>query len=362
MTKKTTEELLYSDETLDTSTFKCPNCGGESEFSANDQKMKCLYCGSLFDIDNFETIEERSLDELLQKGQVWENAEVYQCKSCGAKEIIEDQEISMLCPFCGTNNIIKTDELPGLKPQGVAPFKINKAESAKIAVNWARKKIFAPNSFKKSAKAQNIHGVYNPIFTFDAKTKNQYYGRLGRNVVSYKFVNGRRVAQTSTRYFDIRGEKNVDFDDVLVQASTNIPAEYVKKIEPFPTNKAPKYKPEYLRGYSANTYDKEGKDCWEECKSQMKKRIESIILKSYSYDVKQFLSVKTQFENNKYKFVLVPIYVGNYKYKNKLYNFYVNGDNGKIAGKTPISVWKVLLTVFGILLMIGAISAIFALS
>ncbi len=362
MTNKSTDELLYGDEKLDTSVCKCPNCGGESEFSAVDQKMKCLYCGSLFDVESLGTIEERDLDELLSKGQVWKNAYVYQCKSCGAKEVVENQEFSMECPFCGTSNIIKINQLPGLKPQGVAPFKIGKEESVKIALNWARKKVFAPNSFKKGAKAQNIHGVYNPIFTFDAKTKNEYYGRLGKNVVSYRFVNGRRTAQTTTRYFDIRGQKNVNFDDILVQASTNLPEKYVKKIEPFPTNNAPKYKSEYLRGYVASTYDKDGKECWEECKTQIKKRVEAVILKSYSYDVKQFLNVKTKFENKKYKFVLVPIYVGHYKYKNKLYNFYINGDNGKIAGKTPISAWKVLFVVFGVLLFIGAIATIIALS
>lgn len=27
-------EKIYSEEKLDTSTYKCPNCGGESEFSA----------------------------------------------------------------------------------------------------------------------------------------------------------------------------------------------------------------------------------------------------------------------------------------------------------------------------------------
>ena len=29
----------------------------------------------------------------------------------------------------------------------------------------------------------------------------------------------------------------------------------------------------------------------------------------------------------------------------KLYNFYVNGSTGKVKGKTPKSVWKILFTV-----------------
>ncbi len=355
-------EKIYSEEKLDTSTYKCPNCGGESEFSAKDQKMKCLYCGSLFDVDNNEVVEERNLGELLTNGQVWDEAEVYQCQSCGAKEILYNQEVAMECPFCGTNNVIKTEDLPGLKPQGIAPFKIDKQKSSEIAIKWAKKKKYAPQEFRKSAKAENIHGVYNPVFTFDADTDSSYDGQLGENYTVVRHVNGKRVTETRTRYFHISGNQSLKFDDVLIQASSDLPANRIKEIEPFPTNNAPEYRTEYLRGYSASSYNKEGSVCWEECKLKMKEGIERAILKRYRYDVKVYLNVKTIFSNEKYKYILVPVYVGHYKYKDKLYNFYINGDNGKITGKTPVSVWKVLFTVLAVLLVIGGMAALIALS
>ena len=48
-TKKTAEEKLYSDEKLDTSIYKCPNCGGDvvikrgrfGEFKACSNYPKC---------------------------------------------------------------------------------------------------------------------------------------------------------------------------------------------------------------------------------------------------------------------------------------------------------------------------------
>ena len=362
MSKKDVKNKLYTDEKLDTSTFKCPNCAGESEFSIKDQKMKCLYCGSLFDIDNNNFVEERDLSELLKNGQVWSEAEVYQCKSCGAKEILDNQEMSMSCPFCGTNNIVKLEELPGIKPQGVAPFKITKEQSSAIAIKWAKKKKYAPRVFKKSVKPENINGIYNPVFTFDADTQSSYYGQLGENYKTYTIVNGRRISETKTRYFNISGNHYLKFDDLIVQASDTIPQKDIKKIQPFPTNNAPEYKSEYLRGYSANTYNKDGETCWNECKIEMKNRIEKSILKKYIYDVKVFLNVKTAYLNEKYKFVLVPVWVGHFKYKNKLYNFFVNGDNGNISGKTPISALKVFFTVLGILALIAGIFALLTLT
>ena len=87
----------------------------------------------------------------------------------------------------------------------------------------------------------------------------------------------------------------------------------------------------------------------------MKERIERAILKRYDYDIKVSLSIDTKYLNEQYKFILVPIYVGHYNYKEKLYNFYVNGYNGRIGGKTPVSKLKVSFTVLLVLLLIAGV-------
>lgn len=353
--EKSLNQKLYSDDNLDVTTFKCKNCGGEAVFDPTTQKMHCLYCGSYFDIDDKTIVIERDLDDLLNNGNLWESAEVYQCKSCGAKEILDKNEISMKCPFCGTSNIVKTEELPGLKPQGINPFKINRQQAVNIATIWAKKKLYAPRDFKRSLKLDKIHGIYNPVFTFDAKTENSYNGVLGKYVTRYRYVNGKQQSYTETRYFNIRGSQDVNFDDLLVQASTTIPENVIKLIEPFPTKQAIDYKTDYLRGYFATSYNRTGKECWNECKQIMNNVIERQILKNYNYDIKLRLEINTIFSKEQYKYVLVPIYVGHYKYRKKLYNFYINGDSGKIAGKTPVSALKVSLTIILSLLIVTGI-------
>ena len=129
----------------------------------------------------------------------------------------------------------------------------------------------------------------------------------------------------------------------------------IKAISPFPTNDAPAYRTEYLRGYSASTYNKDGAQCWNECKDLIKTDIERQILRKYDYDIKSYLNVKTAILKQKYKYILVPVYVGHYKYKGKLYNFFINGSTGKITGKTPISAWKVFFTVLISLAIVAGI-------
>lgn len=346
--KRTIEEKLYSDESVATSIQKCPNCGGETVFDVASQKTKCLYCGCEFDIASEGTIEEQDIDSLLTQATVWKEADVYRCQTCGAKQIISKQDVAQECPFCGTTHIIKTEELPGLKPQGVVPFKMPIEQVAGCALKWVKKRFFAPRAFKKSASPENIHGVYNPVFTFDSETKSSYEGRLGETVRTDK--------GSYTRYFHVNGNIDVDFDDLLVQASSAITTSTLTKISPFNTNNAPIYTDKYLRGFKASTYNKDGKKCWEEGKELMGDQIEQKILSRYHYDVKDYLNVKTAFLKQKYKYVLVPVYVGHHTYKGKLYNFYVNGENGKVTGKTPISPFKVTLAViFGLLFVAGIV-------
>ncbi len=359
MSETTQDELnekLYSDDKIGTTTYKCPNCGGEAEFDAKTQKMHCLYCDSFFEISQDGTVTENELSELLKDATVWSDAEVYQCKSCGAKEILDNQEVAMTCPFCGTSNIVKTEELPGLKPHGVVTFRVDKEKASTIALNWAKRKFYAPRDFKKSATPENIHGVYNPVFTFDADTDNTYSGRLGKNYTTTTIINGRPVTTVHTRYFDVSGRQEIKFDDFIVQASSNISLDNIRAIEPFKTNDAPKYKTDYLRGYSASTYNKSGAQCWDECKDLMAKRIEQKILSKYDYDVKSYLNVKTAYLKQKYKYILVPVYVGHYTYRNKLYNFYINGESGRITGKTPVSAWKVFFTVLFCIAIVAGIA------
>ncbi len=340
-------EKLSADAKMHTSVFKCPNCGGEAEFDAKTQKLHCLFCGGYFEIQNDEKVTENELGELLDKATVWKEAEVYQCKSCGAKEILDNNEVATACPFCGTSNIVRTEDLPGIKPQGVVTFKIEKENAVEIAKLWAKKDWFAPNDFKRSATREKIHGIYNPVFTFDAETVSDYKGRLGK----YYHVGSGKNSHTEVRYFSVAGKDfPLKFDDYIVQASTFIPQKHISKIAPFPTNDAPVYKSEYLRGFSANAYNKDGKVCWDECKELMRIEIEGRILARYDYDVKQYMHIDTVYNHPLYKYILVPLYVGNYRYRNKVFNFFINGSNGKISGSRPKSFWKILfVTILGLI-------------
>jgi hypothetical protein len=59
-----------------------------------------------------------------------------------------------------------------------------------------------------------------------------------------------------------------------------------------------------------------------------------------------------------FKHCLLPVWVANYRYREKLYHILVNGRTGKVSGERPYSFWKIFGLVALILLAIGAIIAL----
>lgn len=360
----TNQELKYSKEELKTQLFDCPNCNGTSVFSPTHQKLKCEYCGSLFDIPANSNVSEQNINELLNAQQNWNEAQVMQCDNCGGKQVVNNNDISSICSFCGSTNIVKTEELTGIAPQGIVPFKVEKDATALLSKNWGKSKFFAPRSFKKQLVPQNINAVYYPVFTFDANTHSVYSGRLYKTyTTTHRDSQGRMHTETHRKYFNISGEHQQGFDDIIIQASNGINQKFISALEPFPTNNAIIYNPQFLNGYSALTYSKTGNECWNDGFNTIKNRIRACILKKYIHSGVSYFNQETKILSSSYKYVLVPLYIGHFTYKNKLYNFYVNGHTGKVSGSTPISGFKVaLVVILTFILFFGVPLLIFLLS
>lgn len=340
-----------------TETASCSACGAKMVFNPEKQKLSCPYCGNLCAVDTTKFSQELDFDELLKNPlNNWGNeTHVFRCNNCGAKEVLSKREIAKECAFCGTTNVVLSEELSGLKPNGVVPFAISKEKATEIATSWARKKFFAPTLFKKSATPEKIKGTYSPAFTFDMQSHSTYFGRLGRYYYRTVTRNGKQVRIREIRYFSITGNYAMQFDDILVQASEKISQRNLDNIRPFDTNQSMQYDTDFLHGYVAQSNDITANECWAGAKNIANSEIRRRILSKYVYDVVDYLNVNTAFSSVTYKYLLLPIYVGHCNFKKKLYNFFVNGKNGKITGKTPISALKVGIAILlGLAVVVGA--------
>ena len=349
-------EFDYSNLPVETktSTEKCPNCGANLIYDPKRGVLYCEHCDTVIEFKEANS-SEQSFDNLFKATGWAEEARVFSCPNCGSKEVISKSEIAKTCSFCGTAVVVDNSAIPGLRPNAVVPFKIVLQDAVDRVIAWAKKRLFAPSAFKKSVTPENTHGVYNPVFTFDSQTFTQYNGVLERTEFYTVKVGGKPVTKTRTVRFGINGTFSHFFDDVLIQASSAVAEATIAHLQPFDTNASKTYTPEYLMGFTAAQYTKDGKRCWDECRAKMDTFIKKSVLSRYQYTRIVSFNANTIHSKTTYKYLLLPLWIGHTTFKQKLYNFFVNGHNGKVAGKTPISPLRV--TIAGLLgagILVGA--------
>jgi len=348
---------IYEKKEVDTDSIKCSSCGSNLVFDPKTQMLSCPHCGRKESFEKELHAEEISILNGFEQCATWnEESVVFRCENCGAKVVLDRSETAKKCPFCGTAHVVETDELAGIKPNAVLPFKITAEEAAEKCRLWARKKWFAPRKFKKSIKPENINGVYAPCFTFDSNTSSRYVGRIGKRHTRTVGSGKNRRTESYIVWQNIAGDYNDFFDDVTVTAGRRLAQRDLDLLAPFDSNNSKAYENKYLLGFMAYHYEKSITDSWSEAKNIIDGRIRSNILSHYFYDVVDYLNVSTSHSDVTYKYVLLPVYVGNYTFAKKIYGFIVNGTNGKVAGKSPKSIWKVgLLVLLGIAVAAGLI-------
>lgn len=343
---------------VETEMEKCTSCGSNMRFDPETQSLICDHCGNNIEFASFSQAKELEFsEEVISKGEKWNSDEtaVFSCDNCGAKVVLSTGETAKVCPFCGTPHAQKSEELDGLKPNALIPFAISTEKAVECGKRWAKKRLFAPRKFKKNIKTDSVNGVYMPCFTFDSHTHSFYVGRIGKTYTRTVGSGKNRRTQTYIVWRNISGTFSEDFDDVLINAGKKMEQKRLDKIAPYDTQNGKEYNEQYLLGFMAYHYDEDVTTYWDRAKKIIDERLKKDILNQYSYDVVDYLNVSTKHENVTYKYVMLPVYVGNFKFKQKLFNFFVNGETGKVSGKTPISAWRVLIAV---LLGLGALVGI----
>ena len=343
-------DKLGQNHNVETTLIKCESCGSNMSFDPNTQKLRCVHCGSLKEIKS-DLVRERDILTAFSQDNRWDEKDVsvFRCENCGAKVVLQINETAKMCPFCGTSHVAKLNELAGIKPNGLLSFAFDEQKALQLSKDWAKKRFFAPRKFKKNLNLQNVNGIYSPCFTFDSNTFSQYHGRIGKTHTRVVGSGKNRRTQTYIVWRNISGTHSTSFDDVLISAGSRLGQDKLDKISPFDTNYGKEYEQSYLLGYVAYHYDRDIEECWDIAKKRIDDNVKKQILSNYVYDHVDYLNVSTVHENVTYKYVMLPIYVGNFNHKKKLYNFFVNGSSGKVWGKYPKSIFKIALTVFGAL-------------
>lgn len=352
--------MQQREDKLGSEIYKCPNCGNFLYYDPASKKMKCDHCSTLIDTQAVQEAVELPYRDDVEQGFVkWDGVKSVKCKACGAVSILPAYEVVSNCPFCNASNIVDAEEIEGLRPNGILPFKVSKEHVPNLYQNWLKSKTFAPNRLKKDAKKQPARGVYAPLFTFDSQVECNYTIRYGKNYTVTVGSGKNRRTETRTRWYTDSGYIEDFFNDVQVEASKSITQKNLKKLGGFDTDNSLEYHNQFISGYSAERYDKGLDECWTDAKDLIRTSLRFSIVSRYSADVVDYVNMDCAFLDKTYKYVLVPIWIFTYQYSKKNYDCIINGRSGRVVGKYPKSPFKIGAVVLTCLAALGLLIWLF---
>jgi DNA-directed RNA polymerase subunit RPC12/RpoP len=360
--------------------FPCANCGAKVEFDPRTRTLKCPYCSHETTIsepgtsEKEQAIVEHDFEAYLRKledgsiGDISGHSSQVKCTGCGAVVLLEDKVVTESCPFCSTHLENKPESVEGMiPPESMIPFELDVRAARQSFDKWIEGLWFAPTALRKLADLGQLTGIYIPYWTYDAMTYTHYNGLRGDDyqeteTYTEKDAQGNDVTRTRTvtrtRWTPVSGEVQHFFDDVLVCGSKSLADHLVDKLEPWKLSDLEPFKSEFLAGLKTERYALGLSDGLVVAKRKMEPTIVSLIHQDIGGNHQQITMKRTRYLGITFKHCLLPVWVANYRYQEKLFHILVNGRTGKISGERPWSFWKILRLIAIILAAVAMIALI----
>jgi hypothetical protein len=229
---------------------------------------------------------------------------------------------------------------------------------------WLATRWFAPSALQRIAQPEGISGVYLPFWSYASNTSTQYVGERGEHYFETEYYtetdsNGNTVQRSRqvqrTSWHRASGEVSRSFTDLLIPATRAVNQRRLVALEPWDLQAILPYEPAYLAGLKAQRYQIELADGFEKAKEVMEAEIRVAVQQDIGGDEQRIESIQTEYAAVTFLHLLLPVWMGAYRFQAKVYQVLVNARTGEVQGERPYSTVKIALFVAAILLIIAAI-------
>lgn len=324
--------------------FRCGSCGAGLEWDPESSQLRCPACKTGLEIHPQGSVEEIPFDQA-REVKLSDTAMEVTCSSCGASTQFEAGAVAGKCPFCAAAIVAQPKAAdPMVAPHGVLPFKVPQPAASAAVKDWLGSLWFAPNDLKAVAQQEGLQGVYIPYWTYDAATYSIYEGQRGHY---YKDERGQR----QIAWESCRGAVSCAFDDVLAPATRAVQPSRLDALEPWPLADVKPYEPGYLAGFRAQRYQIAMNDGFRYAQGKMRDEIESLACSQMGGDQNRVTDIRTEYDGVTFKHLLLPVWIGAYRYGGQVYQVVVNAQRGEVSGERPVSTIKVVLAIIAALIV-----------
>jgi hypothetical protein len=145
------------------------------------------------------------------------------------------------------------------------------------------------------------------------------------------------------------GQVTVPIHDLLGIGTSKVSATLLQRLYPFDLNALADYQPGFLAGWQAQAYNVKLPEAWDRARGEMRERAKSACRESIASAHVRNLSVSAAFDDESWRYILLPVYLAAYRFGSQPYQLMINGQTGLVAGQKPVAWAKVWLVVAGCL-------------
>lgn len=343
---------------------KCPSCNASINYNPKDKNWVCEYCGSKFTLEelkaneeNFEHTKVSDSKELMENSEE-ENVEmdVYHCQDCGAEIVADKNTAATFCVYCKNTAILKSRLADKFSPSKIIPFNNTKEDAIEAFQKVGKGKFLMPKEFVNPKNIEELTGIYIPFWLYSCRIKGNVSGK-GHNVTTWSTYD---YIYTKTDTYKVERGGVYSFENIPVDGSIRFNDAVMNSIEPFSYDGLEKFNYSYLSGFLAEKYDVEKNEAKKitinraetSTFNDLERKADSSYT-SFTPEVKD-----SEIEEETIDYVLLPVWMVNIKYKNKLYTFAMNGQTGKMIGDIPYSKAKLFTFIIVLFVIVFALVAL----
>ena len=337
--------------------YKCPSCSAGLAFDGQSQQLSCEYCDSTFDVETVRAFNEsQALPDTEEfswedtSHSQWSEEEqntihAFQCPSCGGELITDENTAATFCPYCSNPTVMPGRLSGGLKPDALIPFRKTKEDAKAAFLNLCKGKPLLPKFFTEEQQLEKITGIYVPFWLYDCNG-----GLDGNyNATRVRTWSDSEYHYTKTDHYLLRRGANAAFAGIPMDGSSKMDDTFMESIEPYDYSQLIDFDKAYLTGYFADKYDVPSENGEERIRKRVENAINDLVQSSLiGYSTVVPTSRQLKVDQSKARYVLMPVWMLNTKYKDKIYTFAMNGQTGKITGSLPVSSQRAALWFAGI--------------
>lgn len=322
---------------------KCPGCSATLKFNPHGQNWVCEYCKSTFTKDELKIAEEKELKATTLADKLEKNSEgmdLYSCPNCGAEIIADENTSATFCVYCKNTAILKNKLVGEFNPSKLIPFYKTREDAIKAFKDLGKGRPLMPKEFSSDKNISEMRGIYIPFWLYDYSVN----GNSSGTATKVKTWTTGSYIYTKTDTYSVSRSANMKYCKIPVDGSKHFDNDIMNSIEPYDYNKLVDFSHSYLSGFYAEKYDVDLNTAADDSLLRARNSTTDILRK----DIKGYSNVALTSNNHNVKldkseYVLLPVWMLNIKYKDKMYKFAMNGETGELIGNIPIDTKKAII-------------------